>query len=124
MSDEDRNTHMRQTGEQPEGRDERAPKVAQTPRRRRHSRARMAHNMEVMAEKILKMQRQQVAQTIVLNAYLQQGLMPPVPPAYSPYQPQGYEYQRDGEGEDPYSYASLERLGALFWRNDGMNPPQ
>ncbi|KAL2495817.1 hypothetical protein Fot_39574 [Forsythia ovata] len=67
-----------------------------------------------MAEQMLEMKRQQVAQTDVLNAYLKQGLMPPTPPAYPPYQSKGYEYQREGEEEDPYSYASLDRLGPHF----------
>ncbi|KAL2508235.1 uncharacterized protein Fot_31882 [Forsythia ovata] len=114
MSDEDRNTCTRQTGGQPEEDDERAPEVTQPHRRGRHSRARMARNMEVMAEKMLKMQRQQVAQTVVLNAYLQQGLIHPAPPAYPPYQPQGHEYQRGDEKNDTYPHTSLERLELHF----------
>ncbi|KAL2528743.1 hypothetical protein Fot_21344 [Forsythia ovata] len=85
MSDEDRNTQMRQTGEQPEGGDERAPEDTQLLRR---------------------------------------GLMPPMPRVYPLYHPQGYEYQREGEEEDPYSYASLDRPGAPFRGNGGMDPPQ
>ncbi|KAL2493534.1 hypothetical protein Fot_37291 [Forsythia ovata] len=57
MSDKDINTRTRQTGEQPKGGDERALEVTQPPRRGRHSRARMARNIEVMAEQMLEMQR-------------------------------------------------------------------
>ncbi|KAL2478627.1 hypothetical protein Fot_47641 [Forsythia ovata] len=124
MSDEDRNTRTRQIGEQPEGGDKRAPKVTQPPRRGRRSRARMARNMEIMVEQMLKMQRQQVAQTAALNAYLKQGLMSPAPPTYPPYKPQGYEHQCESEEDDPYSYASLDRPGAPFRRNDEIDPSQ
>ncbi|KAL2502281.1 hypothetical protein Fot_36129 [Forsythia ovata] len=54
MIDEDKNTRTRQTGEQQKGEDERAPEVTQPPRRGRRSRARMARNMEVMAEQNAK----------------------------------------------------------------------
>ncbi|KAL2529148.1 hypothetical protein Fot_21749 [Forsythia ovata] len=67
------------------------PKVPQSPRRGRRSRARMARNLELMAETMLEMQRQHASQTTVLNAYLQQGFMHPAPPVYLPYQPEGYE---------------------------------
>ncbi|KAL2493673.1 hypothetical protein Fot_37430 [Forsythia ovata] len=124
MTDEYRNTRTRQTSEQPEGGDERVPEVTQPPRRGRHSRACIARNMEVVVEQMLEMKRQQVTQTVVLNAYLQHGLMPPAPPVYPPYQSKGYEYQREGEEEDPYSYTSLDRSGATFWENDGIDPSQ
>ncbi|KAL2493885.1 hypothetical protein Fot_37642 [Forsythia ovata] len=42
----------------------------------------------------------------------------PCPPAYLPYQPQGYEYQCDGEEDDPYSYASFDWPGAPFLENE------
>ncbi|KAL2557671.1 Uncharacterized protein Fot_02410 [Forsythia ovata] len=96
MSDEDGNTSTRQTGGQLEEGNERAPEVTQPYMCGRRSRARMVHNMEVMAEQMLEMQRQQVAQTT--------GLIHPAPPAYPLYQLQGHEYQRRDEEEDPYSY--------------------
>ncbi|KAL2509100.1 hypothetical protein Fot_32747 [Forsythia ovata] len=77
-----------------------------------------------MAEQMLEMQRQQVAQTTILNAYLQQALIPHAPPMYPHYQSQGYEFQHKGEEDDLYSYASLDRPEAPFWRNDGMDPSQ
>ncbi|KAL2548972.1 Uncharacterized protein Fot_10502 [Forsythia ovata] len=90
-------------------------KYPQSPRREMCSRARMARNLELMAEQMLEMQRQQSAQTAVLNAYLLQGFMPLAPPVYPPYQPHGYEDQRESEEEEnPYSYTSLVRPRARF----------
>ncbi|KAL2553340.1 hypothetical protein Fot_06959 [Forsythia ovata] len=73
---------------------------------------------------MLEMQKQQVAQTVALNAYLQHGLMPHVPLVYPSYHPQEYEYQYREEEEDPNSYTSLERPGAPYRRNDESDPPQ
>ncbi|KAL2553650.1 hypothetical protein Fot_07269 [Forsythia ovata] len=106
MSDEDGNTCTRQTSEQPEGGDERASEVTQPPKRGRRSTARMARNMEVMAQQMLEMQK------------YAEGLMPPAALAYPPYQPQGYEYQCEDEEEDIYSYALLDRPGTPFRENE------
>ncbi|KAL2520373.1 hypothetical protein Fot_24296 [Forsythia ovata] len=125
MSGKDESTHIRQPEERLVGAAEGAPEVPQPPRRGRCSMARMAHNLELMAKQMLEMQRQHVAQTVVLNAYLQQGFMPPAPPVYPSYYPQGYEDQHENEeDEDPYSYASLVQLRAPFRANKGVDPFQ
>ncbi|KAL2547952.1 hypothetical protein Fot_09482 [Forsythia ovata] len=61
-------THPRQTNERLDEEAEEAPEVAQPQRQGRRSRAR---NMELTVAQMLEMQRQQVAQTAALNAYLQ-----------------------------------------------------
>ncbi|KAL2549743.1 hypothetical protein Fot_11273 [Forsythia ovata] len=117
MSDEDENTRTRQTGGQPEEGDERTTEVTQPHRRGRCSRARMARNMEVMDRTNARnCKGQQVAQIAVLNAYLQQRLIHPAPPAYPPYQPQGHKYQRGDEEDDTYSYAFVGKTGSPISR--------
>ncbi|KAL2508803.1 hypothetical protein Fot_32450 [Forsythia ovata] len=43
---------------------------------------------------------------------------------YPHYQSQGYKFQHKGEEDDLYSYASLDRPEAPFWKNDGLDPFQ
>ncbi|KAL2558590.1 hypothetical protein Fot_03329 [Forsythia ovata] len=79
-----------------------------------------ARNLELMEKQMLEMQRQQVAQTAVLNAYLQQRFMPPAPAVYPRYQPRvNKDSYKNEEDEEHYSYASLTQPEAPFRRNEG-----
>ncbi|KAL2544980.1 hypothetical protein Fot_14213 [Forsythia ovata] len=122
MSDGDLDTYPRQTNERSDGEAKEAPEIAQPPKQVRHSKACLAHNMELMAAQMLEMQRQQAAQTVVLNAYISQGFVPHASPVYPPYQPEVYEkYYVNEEERDHHPYTSLTYPEIPLWRNEEVD---